>query len=83
MGAENEVRQHREECIINRHQEGEQWSEEVCKLGDMKRKGAFVMKGGKIKWSETSVPVSKGKQRTGSSEGGLWGRKHQETQKMR
>lgn len=36
-----------------------------------------------MKWTDSSVPVSKGKQRTGRSEGGLWGRKHHATQKMR
>lgn len=30
------------------------------------------MNGAKIKWSEISVPVSKGKQRTGRFEGRLW-----------
>lgn len=33
--------------------------------------------------SEISVPVGKGEQRTGTPEGGLWGRKHQATQKTR
>ncbi len=38
-------------------------------MGDVKRKGAFVMKGGKIKRSETSVALVKGKGRPGDLRG--------------